>query len=124
MDLSLISWTQLRLITLQVSLLVALYGCAHVYVDADGTKHIVGLVHVTVPANPENGEATADSLKVISFGLSLHQTEIGTSLTFGYEEETIIAFRSNACIIVPQVADELSNQVFGSIDNALRASKR
>ena len=50
-----------------------LAGCAHTYVAADGSRHVVGLVWLTLPPTASDGEA----LRVRALGLSAVSTPAG-----------------------------------------------
>lgn len=80
---------------LAIMLLMALQGCAHTYVDADGARHMLGLVYLTLPtAGPTAGE----SLRSQSFGLSLSASEAGSALVLGYSDTTLAFVRNNSLV--------------------------
>lgn len=80
---------------LAIMLLMALQGCAHTYVDADGARHMLGLVYLTLPpAGPTSGE----SLRSQSFGLSLSASEAGSALVLGYSDTTLAFVRNNSLV--------------------------
>lgn len=79
---------------------IALAGCAHTYVDRDGNTHIIGLVHAVVPKVAGLGETNAQALQVRSFGLSLLTSAERTSLTLGYNDDTLVLVRGSACIAI------------------------
>lgn len=83
-----------------VAFVVVLAGCAHTYVDSDGNTHVVGMVHVVMPKSPDAGEVSVQSLQVRSFGLSLLSAVERTSLTFGYNDDTLVLLRGNACVAI------------------------
>jgi hypothetical protein len=77
--------------------LAGLSGCSHLSVDADGTRHIVGLVVLTLP--PAKADVAADSLRMRSLGLTITQgTRLGGSLVLGYSDATLAALRQDALV--------------------------
>jgi hypothetical protein len=84
---------------LLLGLSTALGGCAFTYTDANGDRHAVGLLDVTVraPAAPET--FAGDVVEVTSLGLSIGQTAQGGYLTAGFNRETTAALRDNALVL-------------------------
>ena len=76
-----------------VVLATGLSGCAFTYTDANGDRHAVGLLDVTVraPAAPET--LAGDVVEMTSLGLSIGQTAQGGYLTAGFNRETTAALR-------------------------------
>ena len=79
-----------------------LTGCAYNYVGADGARHTVGLVHVTLPADATGAPAAA-SLRAQALGLSYTQADVGHSLSLGYSDITVAYVRDNTCVRWPLV---------------------
>lgn len=79
-----------------------LAGCAYNYVGADGARHVVGLVHVTLPAD-DSSPAAAASLRAQALGLSFTQADVGNSLSLGYSDTTVAYVRDNTCVRWPLV---------------------
>lgn len=77
-----------------VAATLALGGCAHSYVDAQGNRHVIGLVHVTLPPS---APTAAESIQSRAIGLLLTQAEIGTALSFGFSESTLTFIRADSC---------------------------
>ncbi|WP_422010207.1 hypothetical protein [Roseateles sp.] len=76
---------------------LALTGCSHLSVDADGTRHIVGFVALTLP--PAVGDVAADSLRLRTVGVALTQgTRLGGGLVLGYSDMTLAAIRQDALL--------------------------
>ncbi len=74
-----------------------LAGCAHVYVDADGTRHVVGFVDLQLP--PATGRPTAaESLRSRSFGVSLTRSDVGSAVVLGYSDTTLAFVRNHALL--------------------------
>lgn len=78
-------------------LFISLSGCAHVTVDADGTRHVTGLVVMTLqPVLPDVG---ADAVRLRSIGLTVTSGHVAASqLTLGYSDMTIAVMRNDAVI--------------------------
>ncbi len=83
-----------------VALSCALAGCAFNYVGADGERHLVGLVHVTLPADASQSAAAA-SVRARALGLSYTQADVGHSLSLGYSDTTVAYVRDNTCVRWP-----------------------
>lgn len=79
-------------------LLAALCGllpaCAHVHVDADGQRHIVGFLMLTLP--PVVAEPAADSIRARTLGLSITQSPLGGGLVLGYSDTTLATVRNHS----------------------------
>lgn len=78
----------------------SLGGCAHVFVDADGRQHVLGLVAMTLPAPPSES-AGADGLRVRSMGLSLTQDLSGPTLVLGYSDVTLMRLHNHSLVLAP-----------------------
>ncbi len=79
---------------------IALTGCAHTYVDRDGNTHVVGLVHVVVPNSGDPNLVRAQALQVTSIGLSVLTSAERTSLTLGYNDDTLVLVRGDTCVAI------------------------
>lgn len=78
-------------------LALALQGCAHVSVDADGTRHVTGFVRLTLP--PAHADPGADALRVQAVGLTvLRSPAVGTSVVLGYGDATVVVMRNDAVV--------------------------
>lgn len=82
-----------------VALSCVLAGCAFNYIGADGARHLVGLVHVTLPADPS--QSAAASVRAQALGLSYTQADVGHSLSLGYSDTTVAFVRDNTCVRWP-----------------------
>lgn len=74
-------------------------ACAHTYVDAAGTRHVIGLVHLSIPPAsppPWGGEA----LRVRSVGITLNHGAESHALVIGYSDATHALVRNNALVAV------------------------
>jgi hypothetical protein len=69
-------------------------GCAHVHVDADGQRHIVGFLMLTLP--PAVAEPAADSIRARTLGLSITQSPLGGGLVLGYSDTTLAVVRNHS----------------------------
>jgi hypothetical protein len=84
---------------LAAALATALSGCAFSYTDANGDRHVIGLVDYTVraPAAPET--LAGDIVEVASIGISIGQNAQGGYFTAGFNRQTTAALRDNALVI-------------------------
>jgi hypothetical protein len=86
-------------------------GCAFSYTDANGDRHAIGLVDITVraPAAPET--LAGDVVEITTLGLSVGQTAQGGYLTAGFNREATATLRDNALVLGnPVTALTLSGQ--------------
>jgi hypothetical protein len=74
-------------------------GCAVVYTEADGTKHIIGLANVEIrpPADPRTIAGEVVDTTVI--GLGIYNTEAQGGFVLGYGRDVTAAIRDNALVI-------------------------
>lgn len=84
-------------------LALLLSGCAHVYVDEQGRRHVVGFVAMTLPA-PE-GRTGAETLRTRSLGLTLMRSPVGDALTLGWSDTSLTAVRDHSLVIPPRGDD-------------------
>lgn len=77
--------------------LAMLAGCAHTYVDAGGNRHVVGMMHLTLPADTAIPKS-ADWLRMRTIGLALSSTDLGSALELGYSDNTLAVVRNNSCV--------------------------
>ena len=71
-------------------------GCAHVWVDAEGQRHFLGLMHLTLP--PAQRPVAAETLRVQTLGLGWTHAEAGSALVLGYADTTLGFLRDGACL--------------------------
>jgi len=81
-----------------------LTGCAINYTDANGDRHTLGLVDITVRAAAAPETFAGDIVEVTSLGISVGQNAQGGYLTAGYNRQTTAALRDNAFVIGNPVA--------------------
>ena len=74
-------------------------GCAHVYVDEDGSKNILGLLWLKLPAASSQASA-GESLRTVSLGLTLTRSEAGSALVLGYSDSTMAFVRNHSLVPV------------------------
>lgn len=86
----------------------ALCGCAHSYIDADGTRHVIGLVHLTLPP-PDAAARAGDWMRARTFGLALSRTDIGGALELGYSDNTLAVVRNNSCVQIDALPTRISS---------------
>ena len=77
-----------------------LTGCAHVHVDAEGQRHIVGFMLLTLP--PLVAKPAAESIRARTLGLSMTQSPLGGGIVLGYSDTTLAVVRNHS--LVPQAA--------------------
>lgn len=82
-----------------VAMMWFISACAYTVVDSDGTKHIIGLVSIKIPAAEQKKSFVGDSVSVTSIGLSIYSTPLNSGFAFGYNRESITALRQNAAIL-------------------------
>jgi len=81
-----------------LAVFAVLGGCAHVQVDADGTKHIVGLVSMEVPPAGSADANGGTFFRVTSLGLSILRTESETGVALGYHSYGSMMLRGDTCV--------------------------
>ena len=80
-------WIPAALRGLGCALLVLPAACSYLYVAPDGTRHVVGFVHLEIPPGnpaPWGGE----SLRVRSLGVSVSSSHESHALVLGYSDAT------------------------------------
>ncbi|WP_211235075.1 hypothetical protein [Azohydromonas australica] len=91
-----------------------LCGCAHVWVDADGTRHVAGWVHLSLPPADDSG---GSGLRVRSLGLSWLRSAEGAALTLGYSDVGVLALRNHSLVRVGAPGLPLSRADTGASDD-------
>lgn len=77
-----------------------LAGCAHVHVDGEGRRHVVGLVWMTLPPAPVE-PVGADALRVRALGASVIRTPAGGGVAVGWTDTTVTVIRNDALVRMP-----------------------
>jgi hypothetical protein len=85
------------------ALALLLAGCAHVHVDEQGRRHVIGFVALTLPA-PE-GHTGADTLRTRSLGLTITRSPVGDALTLGWSDTSLTAVRDHSLVNLPAGED-------------------
>lgn len=85
--------------------LTFLGACANVWVDAEGNRHVVGLIHLTL--SPTQPPAAAETLRVRTFGLSWTHADAGSALLLGYGDTTLGFVRNNVCVVSEATQPEM-----------------
>lgn len=85
---------------------VMLGGCAHVYVDADGQRHVIGFMHLSLPADAAAPTA-ADWMRWRTVGLAISSTDLGHALEIGYSDNTLAVVRNNSCVALDRLPSTL-----------------
>src|SRR4051812_33370080 len=80
-------------------LCVATVGCAVVYDDSDGTKHIMGLANVEVRPPGSGVTIAGDVIDVKIIGLGIYMTQAYSGVVVGYSREISAAVRDNALVL-------------------------
>ncbi len=79
-------------------------GCAHVWVDAAGNRHVLGLVAMTLPP-ADAAPRGADTLRTRAIGLTLTRSEVGSALVLGYHDSSLTAVRNHALVPLALLQD-------------------
>lgn len=98
------------------SLLLQTGGCAYAYVDREGRRHVVGLLHVQLPATAPQ---TNDSLRTTTIGISLVRSLRTTELSIGYNAASWTYLPMDSCAIVEVTT---ADPVIRPSDAQMRAS--
>ena len=85
--------------------LAFLGGCAHVWVDGGGNRHVVGWMHLTLP--PTQPPAAAETLRLRTLGLTWTQADVGSALVLGYGDTTLGFLRNNVCVAPDRAQPEI-----------------
>lgn len=91
-----------------IASLALLGGCAHVWVDTDGNRHVVGLLHLTLP--PRAAPPAAETLRVRTLGLSWTQADAGNALVVGYADTTLGFLRNDVCVALDRLDPQESRR--------------
>ena len=84
-------------------LLIALSsGCAITYTDAQGAKHVLGLVKLEIkPSAPE--QTIGETVHVQSIGVAVYSTPLNRGVAIGYNRETTAAIRNQTPARIGQI---------------------
>lgn len=74
-------------------------GCAVVYDDANGTKHIIGLANVEIRPPADDRTIAGEVVDVTIIGIAVYNTETHGGVVLGYSQEAIASIRDNALVI-------------------------
>jgi hypothetical protein len=88
--------------------LCLLGGCAYSYVGQDGSRHLVGLVHVSLPH--EGAQPPASSVRARTLGISFTQGGAGNALSLGYSDTTLAQVQADTCVRWPIASSPASHQ--------------
>lgn len=92
----------LRRVLVPLATAAALSGCAHTYVNADGTRNIVGLVWARLPVADSRG---AEALRVRSVGVSITTSPAGAAFVLGYSDSNVVVVRDNQFVDATPLLD-------------------
>ena len=74
-------------------------GCAVIYEDASGTKHIVGFANVQIRPPADDRTIAGDVIDVTIIGVGIYNTEVQGGLMLGYSRDVFAEIRDNALVI-------------------------
>ena len=74
-------------------------ACAFRYTDANGDRHTVGFVDITIRAPGAPQTFAGDVVDVASVGLTAGRTAQGGYVTLGYSHEVSAVLRDNALVV-------------------------
>lgn len=77
-------------------------ACAHVEELPDGSRRVIGLVSMTIPAAIPEQRRGADRLEVTALGLLVVSNPAATSIALGYASERITTVRNNALVEISE----------------------
>jgi len=72
-------------------------GCAHVWVDPDGTRRVIGLVNLSLPPQ-SSSKSAGEAIRSQAIGLSFSASEAGSAFVFGYSDTTLAFVRNNSFV--------------------------
>lgn len=76
----------------------ALAGCSHTRVDADGRRHVVGFVALTLPPATAASAPGADGLRVRSLGVAFFHGPLFGGLSLGWQDTTLVVLRHDSAV--------------------------
>ena len=74
-------------------------GCAIVYQDVDGTKHIIGLANVEIRPPADDRTIAGNVVDVTIVGAGIYSTEVHGGLVLGYSRDVTASIRDNVLVI-------------------------
>jgi hypothetical protein len=74
-------------------------GCAVDYTDPDGSRHVIGLVDLTIHRSYDPATFAGEVVDVTSAGVSIGRTPQGGFVTLGYSREVTAALRNNVLVL-------------------------
>lgn len=80
-------------------LALPLCGCAVTKVGADGSREVVGFVHMKLPANSKLGALAGEAVELNVLGLLVFNSPVGGGVALGYSREQVTALRNNALVL-------------------------
>jgi hypothetical protein len=86
-----------RVVVAGLVVMSALQGCAHIWVDADGTRHVIGLVSLSL-LPPSAAPTAGESIRSQSIGLSFSASEAGSAFVLGYSDTTLAFVRNDSLV--------------------------
>ncbi|RYE69145.1 MAG: hypothetical protein EOO81_08760 [Oxalobacteraceae bacterium] len=91
---------------------IVLTGCSHVVIDPDGSKHISGLMVLTII--PSHQDIAADIVRIRTLGLTvINGIAIGSQFTLGYSDTTIAAIKNDASVSQAAIKHAIREEQIG-----------
>ncbi len=83
---------------LAVFIITVLYGCAMTFTDADGSRHIIGLVNMRIKPCGGSDKVGGDSVSLENVGVSVYSSPATRGIAFGYNREDLMTLRNNSFV--------------------------
>jgi len=93
-------------------------GCAHVEALPDGSKRVIGFVHMVIPSAVPAEQRGAETLEVTTIGLGILSTQGGGGISIGYSSDRITILRNEAKVVVGPSAKPAAHSTNHDQENA------
>ena len=95
-----VSMCVLRFLSLCMAALALLMcGCAVTKVNADGSREVVGFVHMKLPANSKPGALAGETVELNVLGLLVFNNPVGGGVALGHSREQVTALKNNVLVL-------------------------
>ena len=74
-------------------------GCALVYDDVNGTRHVIGLANVEIRPPADHRTIAGDIVDVTIIGVGIYNTGVHGGLVLGYSRDVTASIRDNALVL-------------------------
>ena len=81
-----------------IVLALSCQACSFSYLDANGDRHVIGLVDITVHPAGDPKTFAGDVVDVTTLGFAAAQTAQGGFIALGYNHEVSAALRDNVSV--------------------------